>query len=168
MIRSKQDIRKCFLTIVTIAWIIFIFHNSMFSGPQSGAQSQGVLDFLIGIIKPLKMPFYLSDHLIRKTAHFIEYFVLGDLMTLTLWFHVHSFRKSIHLEAFLLLFIPVLDEFIQTFQIGRTSSAADILLDFSGAITGMALLILVFYIAKRKSDKISRKNNESNIIKNSD
>jgi VanZ family protein len=39
-----------------------------------------------------------------------------------------------------LLLVPVIDEFIQLFSAGRAGMVQDILLDFSGAVTGLVVV----------------------------
>ena len=91
----------------------------------------------------------LSEHFVRKSAHFIEYFALGILMTATIKSYRRPVMESVFGGLFFLLLIPVADELIQFFTPQRGSSVLDVLLDFSGGITGM-LLCYTAYHCKRK------------------
>ena len=67
--------------IVLILYILFIYSNSMRPAVQSSAESGRVLRLLqklaanTGIAVP-----WLTEHIVRKCAHFIEYTGLGMLL----------------------------------------------------------------------------------------
>lgn len=134
--------RRAF-TVLTVVFILFIFHNSIFSGPQSSTQSRYVMDSVNNVLTFLHVPVLISEHLVRKTAHFIEYFVLGLLMTITIKLYSRPVKKTVPAELFFLMLVPVTDEFIQFFRPGRGSSVTDVLLDFSGGIAGMVFCCLI-------------------------
>lgn len=135
--------RKAVYTMVTIGFVLFIFHNSMFPGPESNEQSTVFMNLLNGILSSCRIPFAFSDFMIRKTAHFIEYFVYGLLLTQTI--RAYRFKKSVSvfMELFFLLLIPVFDEFIQLFTPDRGSSVADVLLDFCGGCAAMIVCYII-------------------------
>ena len=136
--------RRRIFTVITVLFILFIFHNSMFPAPQSSAQSQYVMNLLNHTLASFQIPILLSEHFVRKAGHFTEYFILGILMLIT----VRSYRKPIWESAFagmfFLLLVPVIDEFIQLFAPKRGSSVLDVLLDFSGGMAGMVICWLIF------------------------
>ena len=154
MLRSElttvQDCTKCrIFTTITILFILFIFHNSMFPGPQSSAQSQCVMNFLNHMLTALQSPVTLSEHFVRKAGHFTEYFILGILMLITVRAYRKPVRESAFAGMFFLLLVPVIDEFIQFFTPKRGSSVFDVLLDFGGGMAGMMVTCLV---RNRKTD----------------
>lgn len=91
---------------------------------------------------------------VRKSAHFIEFMILGIITSLLL----KSFKiKNIYLIIISLLFCFIYactDEIHQLFVIGRTSSFIDVLIDTSGSFTG----IMIIYILGKRRCK-----NENNI-----
>lgn len=91
---------------------------------------------------------------VRKSAHFIEFMILGIITSLLL----KSFKiKNIYLILISLLFCFIYactDEIHQLFVIGRTSSFIDVLIDTSGSFTG----IMIIYILGKRRCK-----NENNI-----
>ena len=137
--RTKQRI----FTAITVLFVLFIFHNSMYPGQQSSAQSRYVMNLLNRMLAALQSPIVLSEHFVRKAGHFTEYFAFGILLLIT----VRSYRKpvceSVFAGMFFLLFVPVNDEFIQLFTPKRGSSVLDVLLDFGGGMAGMAVTFLV-------------------------
>lgn len=145
-ISTQEYARRRIFTMLTVLFILFIFHNSMFPGQQSGNQSQYVMGLLDQMLATLRSPVTLSDYFVRKAAHFTEYFILGVLMLIT----IRSYRKPVLKSAFagmsFLLFVPVIDEFIQLFTPKRGSSVLDVLLDFSGGMAGMLVCCLIGHL----------------------
>jgi VanZ family protein len=92
---------------------------------------------------------YSLDHIVRKTAHFIEYAMLAAAFAFhfTLWTKRKRYRW----------FLPVLlagiyaatDEYHQTFVEGRSGQLSDVLLDTAGAITGVVIFVLLMSLISR-------------------
>lgn len=145
-----MKIKGSLFFIFTIFTTSFIFYNSI----QNGTSSSGASDFILRIIntalKNLKLDFDVTGHIVRKTAHFVEFFILGTFVMLTMTSFTNKGFKKISLPLFIGIFIPVIDEYIQVFSNGRTSSIKDVLLDFSGSLTGIVLVCILFYVIKRK------------------
>ncbi len=140
--------------LITVLWLGFIYGNSLKSGEESGTQSGQVHQIVnevaqnVGIQKPI------SEHFVRKSAHFIEFAVLGLLICADLWaFRVASFSKKLYISAPLLLCsVPIcallasVDEFLQRFSDSRGPSLKDVLLDTSGSATATVIFISVFIL----------------------
>jgi len=75
-----------------------------------------------------------ATFIVRKSAHYTEYFILSGLVTIT---YGAYFRKSKNSAAILLtcVLVALCDEFLQGFIPGRSSEVRDVLVDFSGALT---------------------------------
>jgi VanZ family protein len=85
-------------------------------------------------------------HLIRKSAHFIEYFILSLLVLRG----IRADRKQSHLGWALIAIgivgaYAALDEFHQLFVPGRTAALADVLLDTAGGVAAQ-LVAAVFML----------------------
>ena len=67
--------------IVLILYILFIYSNSMRPAVQSSAESGRILRFLqkLAAESGVAVP-WLTEHIVRKCAHFIEYTGLGMLL----------------------------------------------------------------------------------------
>lgn len=140
---AEDRFNRRIFTAITILFVLFIFHNSIFPGPQSSAQSQYVMNLLNHMLAALRSPITLSERFVRKAGHFTEYFVLGILVLITVRSHRKPVRESAFAGMFFLLLVPVIDEFIQLFTPQRGSSVLDVLLDFCGGMTGMVLCWLI-------------------------
>lgn len=74
---------------------------------------------------------------IRKTAHFIEYFILGVLVFLTL----REFgNKNIYYAILICFLYACSDEVHQIFVPGRDGNFVDVMLDTFGSTTSILLL----------------------------
>ena len=127
--------------------VLFIWGNSCLPGSVSGAIShwvRNVLSFLFpgGASDPD------SGHgLVRKLAHFTEFACLGALLT---WlFGMLSKPLLIALPCGFL--VACVDETIQRFVPDRGPAFRDVLIDTSGVLVGIGLLILGYTIRKRKA-----------------
>ncbi len=61
--------------------------------------------------------------------------------------YTHHFVRHVSWPMFICLLTAVLDETLQLYVPGRSSSTKDVLIDFSGSLAGLfvALLILMFF-----------------------
>lgn len=117
--------------------------------PASADESGFVLQLLYPVLTSFLKPELVTDHLVRKMAHFTEYFVLGmEMFGLVSFFSKNRWivLKSVE-YAFFAAFI---DESIQILS-HRGSMISDVWLDTAGAAAGVLLVKLVSYIrAARK------------------
>ena len=142
--RRKAQLRL-FLRLLLIVTLCFIWSNSLVGKESSASLSGKVTSWLNGIGIPV------TDHFVRKSAHFCEFGLLGCELLLLFWL-----RSGLHVQnrcnaAFGALLAAVTDETIQIFS-GRGSRVQDVLLDFGGALTGILLVsLLAGLIEKRKN-----------------
>ena len=95
----------------------------------------------------------LFSFIIRKTAHFTEYFVLSVFATL---FMYTLKLNKVALSAISLLICAlyaVSDEFHQSLVGGRAMMIMDMGIDTAGALLATAMLLLIFSLAERKKNK---------------
>ena len=125
--------RKWLWTAVTVLYVLFIFHNSATVAVESSRQSGRVLALAKECLAGLGVESgWLSEHLIRKTAHFLEYSLYGVLLWNCL--ETYELRGKLRGVTFLWLamLIPFVDETIQLFTEGRSGQISDVWLDMSG------------------------------------
>jgi VanZ family protein len=85
------------------------------------------------------------DHIIRKNAHAFMYMVLAFLVSSIFFAYSKRGKYAIIYILFICLFYAVTDEFHQSFIPGRTSLVSDVLVDFCGALIGLAIFYLFYY-----------------------
>jgi VanZ family protein len=127
-----------------LAWAacISIFSTSAFTADNTASFFIPILHWLLP--KASFATLLVIHHYIRKTAHFVEYFVLSLLILRA----IRSGRQATRL-AWALAAIGIvagyasIDEFHQSFVPGRTPAIADVLLDTTGGIAAQVLAGLV-------------------------
>ena len=147
---KKEHIVSAILSIPNVAVIAFIFVHSLSPAVESAEESGEVLGLLNYIF-----PFELSQHIVRKLAHFVEFSGLGFITSLTVYSFTKKYFGGIFLKLFLCLATAVADESIQLCVEGRSGQITDVLLDFSGCIFGilLTLLIILIFNGIRKGNK---------------
>lgn len=152
---KRQYFLKIFFTFLTLGFIIFIFSNSLFPGPESSEKSRAVMQTINRFLSAFGLG-PVTEYFIRKLAHFTEYFALGVLLTATVRMYDTKPFRLIFTELFILLSVPVLDEFLQTLIPARNGDVRDVLLDFSGGLLATALCLaamLLFDLHKANQKK---------------
>lgn len=124
--------------------VFVIWGNSLVPGTGSGSLSLSVMEAVRAFLASLGLPFtWVTNFVVRKCAHFTEYMVLGILATHA--FDIEGHRKPLALivTAVFLVLVPSIDETIQLFVPGRAGMVRDVLIDCSGATTGVVLRYLI-------------------------
>jgi VanZ family protein len=139
-----------------LAWAVFIFIMStdMFSAAHTGS----VLHWIFYHLDPT-MPVHLFNvihHLIRKSAHFTEYFIFCMFLYRGVRGDHRGWRWSWGLTALLIAALYAsLDEIHQAFVASRTASPYDSLLDSIGAFFAF-LVLYVYFHYKKRSNEVTR------------
>ncbi|HMJ09453.1 MAG TPA: VanZ family protein [Pyrinomonadaceae bacterium] len=130
-----------------LIWICVIFFLSSSQGSMSHTSLfiRPILEFLFPSTSEATLLIYHGY--IRKCAHFAVYFVLGVLA-------VRAFRTrriSLRVAAALLVvaLVASADEFNQSFEVSRTGSAWDVLLDCFGGSVGICAARLFTIVNRR-------------------
>ena len=148
--------------ILTAGWIVLIFYYSSESGTDSTERSLSVLRY----IKIVFGESIITDVVLRKTAHVIEYSILTVLSFLAVRFtnktsQIRSYAESpvklvksdnemyIALSLWLSLLTAVTDEYHQLFVDGRDGSIRDVLIDSIGIVIVLIIIRIIFTIYLR-------------------
>ena len=91
-------------------------------------------------------------YVIRKSAHLFEYGLLAALLVIDFYMFKQSKLNLVIYPLFITLICAVGDEFYQSF-IGRGSNVRDIVIDFSGALFGIACVGVVLGLIKSLKSK---------------
>jgi len=143
--------------LIALGVLIFIFTNSLRDGPESMEQSSVVVEVVEPIIDPNHtLGEDLVTTIVRKAAHFTEFFLLGVSLRMMFIYVTRLTSKKIWVSPFFIcLFSAVIDEFIQSFT-GRTSAVSDVLIDFSGSSLAILLVMLgmlIYHLIKKKKEQ---------------
>lgn len=154
------DIINVLLLLLILLTLAFIWSRSCKSIPASRAESEAVLNVLRYPLELLVGEGNATDHLVRKLAHFFEFGVLGVEISALAWHSRDCSAKAMALTLLLGFLCGAIDETIQAFT-GRGNQFSDVLLDFSGFVTGTILLYILYRMLKGKfyQNKINRSPN---------
>lgn len=171
--RGKHIISLIIFTFLWLALMAVIFYFSHQSADISSGQSLGVGKFIfkvVGISGNRQFALaILIERAIRKSAHFIEYALLGILTLGVFGKADHLFRTkrvargmilqldnypSPKKRSFLVgalslawcIIYAVSDEIHQLYIPGRCGAIIDVILDAGGSLFGIALFVLFRYI----------------------
>lgn len=156
--------KKIIWHILLIAYILFIFSNSLTPADESSAESGFVLRLVhqainsVGLTAP-----WLTEHIIRKCAHFGEYTVLGILLFQSMNHLGVGVAARRQLHMLLIFFVPFVDETLQLFTEGRSGQISDVWLDMSGVITGTILYLCICLLVTGKAERGRHKKTRRNI-----
>ena len=107
--------------------------------------------FIVSVLQRIGLT-DISQHFIRKCAHFVEFAVLGVLLML-------ARNASARAGAFLALrpfyplyalLVPLCDETVQSFYPGRSPQISDVWLDFAGAVTGAVVCFCILWLCGKE------------------
>jgi len=137
-----------------LAWAVVIsgFSTSVFTSEHTGRVIIPILHWLFPHAAMQTLAW--MHHIIRKCAHFTEYFILSLLILRG----IRGERRETHLRWALVAIIVVagyasLDELHQAFVPGRTPAVTDVLLDTTGGIAAQvvaALFALWFHVREQR------------------
>ncbi len=148
------------LLLFTIGTQCWIFSNSLKDSTQSSAQSNKVVEAVRPTAEKLLPAFDIPptestiSHLVRKTAHFSEYALLGVFTFCTMRSVCGQKKRLLLLPLPYCILTACADEWIQLSSPGRSGQWTDVLLDSCGAGFGilfaMAICTLCFSIVKKR------------------
>jgi len=126
------------LRLLVALTLAFIWGNSLLSMQASDQVSTGFLAYIRPLLELFVGTGNVTDHLVRKLAHFTEYAALGGELAALAALDEHLSWQGLANCLSAGLAVAVTDESIQLLS-QRGSALTDVLLDFSGAVTGVAV-----------------------------
>ncbi len=125
--------KKVFKTILWICWLGIIYYFSSQNGTQSSDLSNRLLVDIANILRVSDADSFVKgfSFLIRKMAHFTEYFILFILTYEC--FKEYGIKKMIIVSLLFCVLWAFFDEFHQLFVDGRCGQIRDVLIDSCGS-----------------------------------
>lgn len=137
---------------MTLVWTGFIFINSLSDGAESSKQSGKVAETVEKVAEiagiEIKDKAKLSRR-IRKSAHFLEFGLLGGLTFMTVMAYKMKPLATSVLPIGYCLTAASADEYIQTFTPGRAGLVSDVLIDVAGASFAILLCLGITVLLER-------------------
>lgn len=148
--------KKVFKLMLLILWMILIFCFSNQRADDSSKLSDGVIVKVASIFVKDNLTDNKKNELIdkytfiiRKTAHFSVYLILGILsINLLSSFNI---KRIIMLSSLFCFIYACTDEYHQLFVMGRSCEMRDVLIDTLGSFVGILIYYKIkLYINKRQ------------------
>lgn len=138
---------RVIFTAALIACIAFIFRNSMESGTVSSARSQAVMVYINNLLAKVHLG-PLSEHTVRKLAHFSEFALEGFLLMLCIRVYTKHFVRHMSWPLLGGMTTALMDETIQLRSISRSSSVVDVWIDMAGVTAGLLAALVILLIVR--------------------
>lgn len=130
--KRKITISEIIIYICIVATLAFIWIHSAIPRVQSAGESGFILEILRPILSSFLHDEWVTDHLVRKIAHFTEYGALGvEFALLIRIIKKKTGWKWLLNTIYIGLTIALLDETIQIFS-ARGPMIEDVWLDLAG------------------------------------
>lgn len=154
--RIKYYLPRAVCIAATVAYLCFIFGNSLDNAEESSVKSGFVTKLMQKAADLFSSGYTVEEHVIRKLGHFAEFAVLGALLMLCVRIYTKRYLQNIFIPLFGSLAAGVTDEMIQLTSSGRSSEVRDVVIDFSGAVTGIIICVLCIILYNRISSNRKR------------
>ena len=152
--KDKRKILRIVSLILLVLAVLFIWGNSLKPGHESLEDSGAAVGFIQEIFAFFGIDAEVSELIVRKVAHFTEYFVLGALACFAAW--QYDLRGKQYICAGGCAVVAIIDETIQSFVPGRDGNSADVLIDIIGAVCAIAVILLLIFLIKIRKEKNSK------------
>lgn len=124
--------------VLSIVMVLIIFSNSFLSADISSTQSGFIVNIAQSVLNffNLELDLNILSHIIRKTAHLLEFLALGYLVSM-------GWKLKMIQIMMIILLVATLDESIQLFSEGRAFSVIDISIDLVGGCIGFFVVKII-------------------------
>ena len=157
--------KKTILVVLLVIWMAFIFSMSSQNSHESSNTSGSTIKAVLSTVPEFnEQPTEVQEHVVeelqfvtRKSAHFIAYMILG-ILTMLSFLQFNQVTKKPMWAFLLCVAYAISDEIHQLFVPGRAGQLRDVLIDSSGSIVGIAIVLLfVNLLQMRKERKMKTK-----------
>ena len=153
-----MKLKRVIYTILLIIWmlVIFLFSNQTASKSQSASDkvASDIVDVVEVVtkndIKESKKESIIENtrFIVRKTAHFTLYFILGIIVYLLLT--SYNVKRPIFYSILFCFLYACSDEIHQLFSSGRTAKVMDVCIDTFGSSVAIIIFSTITKLLKHK------------------
>ena len=140
--------KKTIFAVLLVLWMGFIFSMSCENAEESSNTSGQTIRVVLSIVpefekQPEEVKVNIIEELqfiVRKSAHFIGYMILGILAS-GLILQYENINKKYPLAFLICVIYAISDEIHQLFVPGRSGQVRDVLIDSAGSLLGIILVM---------------------------
>ncbi len=174
MNKNKKDlILTIIFTVLAVSINVYIIYHSCLSGSDSSEASKGVVDILKDFINFFKADTINASNydafsgFIRKAVGHFGLFVISGLLTsISLYFWLKDLRWYKFYYGIIISFsfgvlLASITEIIQLNVPNRSGEFTDVLIDSSGYLLGLGIIVIIVFLVIRHKTKKNQVNKES-------
>lgn len=154
---------------IVLVWGAIIFYLSHEPATSSRELSTGMTDTMVTFIERAvpasEIDTGVFHHLLRKSAHFFAYSILGIFVFLALRLSGARGYRLVFIALFLCIVFAISDEVHQLFVPGRSGEIRDVLIDGTGSFVGIGAALIVEKVLSRKRNRCIKKPSFGNMDK---
>ena len=140
--------KKSIFAVLLVLWMGFIFSMSCENAEESSNTSGQTIKVVLSTVpefekQPEEVKVNIIEKLqfiVRKSAHFIGYMILGILAS-GLILQYENINKKYPLAFLICVIYAISDEIHQLFVPGRSGQVRDVLIDSAGSLLGIILVM---------------------------
>ena len=140
--------KKTIFAVLLVLWMGFIFSMSCENAEESSNTSGQTIKVVLSTVpefekQPEEVKVNIIEELqfiVRKSAHFIGYMILGILAS-GLILQYENINKKYPLAFLICVIYAISDEIHQLFVPGRAGQVRDVLIDSAGSLLGIILVM---------------------------
>lgn len=145
----KEIMKKWKWKILILFYLCFIYGNSLTPAVISSKESGYFLIRIQNLLSGAGIDaWWLTEHLVRKAAHFTEYAGLGFLLAMNTGAGIAPVFCHLKQNLTAAIFMPFIDETIQLFVEGRSGQISDVWLDMAGIFAGVMATVCLAKIVR--------------------
>ncbi len=150
---------KILFSIIYILLILFCFFNSLQSANASSEMSGGITNYIVIFIKKIllngNLDYNIIHKLVRKViGHYLYHVIVGVVGIIVYLLFLNNNRKAFIVAIMISLLLSIISELLQLFVEGRSFGVIDILINYSGFLTGIVFFEIVYKIKKQKKQNV--------------
>ena len=146
--------KKTVLNVILVVSVLAVWGHSAMPAATSSQESSWVMELVRPLLELFVGKGNVTEHLVRKLAHFAEYSVLGAELFLWTRFNLTD-RSAVRRFGIILLaglVVAFVDEGIQLFAPGRSAQLSDVALDSIGVAAAGFVCLMVEKAFARKGE----------------
>ena len=140
--------KKTIFAVLLVLWMGFIFSMSCENAEESSNTSGQTIRVVLSAVpgfeeQPEEVKVNIIEELqfiVRKSAHFIGYMILGILAS-GLILQYENINKKYPLAFLICVIYAISDEIHQLFVPGRSGQVRDVLIDSAGSLLGIIIVM---------------------------
>ena len=156
----KNKIKYLFL-ILYIVMIGIIFYSSLENSSKSSKESSTVTNEIIEVVEVVTnekviLDYDTTHYYVRKViGHFGSFVLCSIFGLLCFYFFILNKYKATLISVTVGIIIAIIAELLQLTSSGRSCEVKDMLIDYSGYLTGTIISFLIILLIRKKQNKKS-------------